>query len=61
MLNGNSKNLIIKSIRNQTILFENGVSFCWVPSHAGVQLNERADKAANKAISKLFINIEEIL
>ena len=39
-----SKNPIIKSIRDQTISFENGVSFCWVPSYTVVQLNEKQTK-----------------
>jgi len=53
ILNCKSKNPIIKSIRNQTVSFENGINLCWVPSHIGVLLNERADKAANKATFKL--------
>ena len=60
IINCKTKNPIIKSIRNQTISFENGINLCWVPSHIGVLLNERADKAANKATSKLSADITEI-
>ena len=60
IINCKTKNPIIKSIRNKTISFENGINLCWVPSHIGVLLNERADKAANKATSKLSTDITEI-
>ena len=44
-------NPIIQEIQQLIISNENAINLCWVPSHIGVEGNERADAAAREAIT----------
>ena len=49
----NSKHPIVKNIQNLMIELKNQqktLKLCWVPSHTGIQGNERADEGARSAI-----------
>ena len=58
--NTNSKNPLIRNIRNKSLHFENKLTLCWVPSHIGIHLNEKADKEANQIALKTTIDHETI-
>ena len=51
--NGNSSHSLINSILSACKSLPKGkiVEFCWVPSHIGIQGNEKADQAAKNAVS----------
>ena len=45
--------LVLKIIKDYTSLMKAGkvIKFCWIPSHANIRGNERADTAAKDALS----------
>ena len=45
--------LVQKFLKDYDILAKNGknIVLCWIPSHVGILSNEKADAAANSALS----------
>ena len=53
-----SSPLITKLLNKLNTLSKNNIIFTWMPSHIGIQGNEKADKAAKKSSSNWYVQIK---
>lgn len=53
----NHANPIVQKIQTMIIECDRHVNLCWVPSHVGVPLNERADENARNAIGEEIVPV----
>ena len=49
-----SKHPLVQKIHDQLNVINKDIVFLWIPSHVGIEMNERADNLAKNAISEAF-------